>query len=90
MAPDMTTVLLVHGGPWEAGMDAEWFWAAPGIVAGLQRRGLQVLAPDRPVTRQMPVGVLPSASESPEPPRPEFPSQLEQFLTAVTQFIQEA
>jgi len=44
----MTTLVLVHGGLWEDGMDAERFWATPGIVAGLQRRGLEVLAPNRP------------------------------------------
>ncbi|WP_436533037.1 alpha/beta hydrolase [Actinoplanes sp. HUAS TT8] len=42
----MTTVLLVHGGLWEE-MDAERFWHRPGIVAGLQRHGVGVLAPDR-------------------------------------------
>ncbi len=46
--PAMTTLLLIHGGLWEAGMDAERFWATPGIVAGLQRRGFEVLAPNRP------------------------------------------
>ena len=44
----MTTLLLVHGGLWEAGMDADRFWGQPGIVAGLQKRGFDVLAPDRP------------------------------------------
>ncbi len=43
----MTTLLLVHGGLWEAGMGAERFWHQPGIVAGLERRGFDVLAPDR-------------------------------------------
>jgi pimeloyl-ACP methyl ester carboxylesterase len=46
--PAMTTLLLLHGGLWEDGMDAERFWATPGIITGLQRHGLQVLAPDRP------------------------------------------
>jgi pimeloyl-ACP methyl ester carboxylesterase len=44
----MTTVLLVHGGLWET-LDAERFWRGPGIVAGLERRGVRVLAPDRAV-----------------------------------------
>jgi pimeloyl-ACP methyl ester carboxylesterase len=44
----MTTLVLIHGGLWEDGMDAERFWAMPGIVAGLQRRGFEVLAPNRP------------------------------------------
>jgi pimeloyl-ACP methyl ester carboxylesterase len=202
----MTTLVLIHGGLWEDGMDAERFWTTPGIVAGLQRRGLEVLAPNRPArapswaaeatllgpglpdrpvtlvagsngcsvavrlallrpdpiqrlllawpptagnpvvdarvggdlaalgaspqvidgllagqtlrgvtdaelaTLQLPVGVLPSVPENrdhqrhtvdallrrmsharelpgcPEPPHPEFPSHLERFLTAVTQF----
>jgi hypothetical protein len=43
----MTTVMLVHGGLWED-MDAERFWHRPGIVAGLERAGLAVVAPDRP------------------------------------------
>jgi pimeloyl-ACP methyl ester carboxylesterase len=41
------TVLLIHGGLWEDGMDADRFWAAPGISAGLERAGLTVLAPNR-------------------------------------------
>jgi hypothetical protein len=44
----MTTLLLVHGGLWEAGMDADRFWSQPGIVAGLEKRSFDVLAPDRP------------------------------------------
>ena len=44
----MTTLLLVHGGLWEAGMDAGAFWYRPGVVAALERRGFDVLAPDRP------------------------------------------
>jgi pimeloyl-ACP methyl ester carboxylesterase len=48
----VTTLLLVHGGLWEAGMDADRFWSQPGIVAGLEKRGFDVLAPDRP--RQAP------------------------------------
>ena len=44
----MTTLLLVHGGLWEAGMDADRFWGQPGIVAGLKKCGFDVLAPDRP------------------------------------------
>jgi pimeloyl-ACP methyl ester carboxylesterase len=43
----MTTLLLVHGGLWEEGMNADRFWRQPGIVAGLEQRGFDVLAPDR-------------------------------------------
>jgi hypothetical protein len=43
----MTTLLLVHGGLWEA-RDADRFWGQPGIVAGLEKRGFDVLAHDRP------------------------------------------
>ena len=43
----MTALLLIHGGLWEAGMDAARFWRQPGIVAALERRGFGVLAPDR-------------------------------------------
>ena len=43
----MTTLLLVHGGLWEAAMDADRFWRRPGIVAGLEKQGFDVLAPDR-------------------------------------------
>lgn len=42
----MATVVLIHGGLWED-MDASRFWRRPGIVAGLERHGLTVLAPDR-------------------------------------------
>jgi pimeloyl-ACP methyl ester carboxylesterase len=41
------SVLLVHGGLWEA-MDAEAFWGTTGIAGGLTSYGLEVLAPDRP------------------------------------------
>jgi pimeloyl-ACP methyl ester carboxylesterase len=41
------TVLLVHGGLWEA-MDADAFWGTTGITGGLTSYGLEVLAPDRP------------------------------------------
>ncbi|MFI5697588.1 hypothetical protein ACIA58_37375 [Kribbella sp. NPDC051586] len=41
------TVLLVHGGLWEA-MDAATFWGTTGITEGLTSYGLDVLAPDRP------------------------------------------
>src|SRR5215218_11270957 len=44
----MTGVLLLHGGLWDDAMNAERFWIRPGIMAGLQDHGLQVLAPDRP------------------------------------------
>jgi pimeloyl-ACP methyl ester carboxylesterase len=43
----VAAVLLVHGGLWED-MDSAAFWARPGIVDGLQRRGIEVHAPDRP------------------------------------------
>jgi pimeloyl-ACP methyl ester carboxylesterase len=43
----MTTLVLIHGGLWEEGMDAERFWHRPGIVAGLRRDGFEVLAPKR-------------------------------------------
>ena len=42
-----TTVVLVHGGLWEA-MDAEAFWGTTGITEGLIASGLDVVAPDRP------------------------------------------
>ncbi|RKN39702.1 hypothetical protein [Streptomyces hoynatensis] len=48
------TVLLIHGGLWEADMDAGRFWAAPGISAGLTRAGFTVLAPNRPVRTSLP------------------------------------
>src|SRR4051794_34114160 len=41
-----TTLVLIHGGLWED-MDAEGFWRKPGIAAGLQQNGWDVLAPDR-------------------------------------------
>jgi pimeloyl-ACP methyl ester carboxylesterase len=43
----MAILLLIHGGLWEAGMDAGRFWRQPGIVAALEHRGFGVLAPDR-------------------------------------------
>ncbi|WUH89400.1 alpha/beta hydrolase [Streptomyces sp. NBC_00433] len=43
----MPAVLLIHGGLWEDSMDADRFWAAPGITAGLEREGFTVLAPNR-------------------------------------------
>lgn len=43
---DARTVLLIHGGLWEdTGVD--WFWRRTGVIDGLERRGLTVLAPDR-------------------------------------------
>jgi len=39
-------LLLVHGGLWER-MDADGFWARPGITTALRHRGLDVTAPDR-------------------------------------------
>jgi pimeloyl-ACP methyl ester carboxylesterase len=44
---NVTTLLLIHGGLWEEGMDARRFWDQPGIIAGLQRHGFDVLAPGR-------------------------------------------
>jgi pimeloyl-ACP methyl ester carboxylesterase len=43
---DTARVLLVHGGLWED-VTADWFWGQTGIIDGLERRGLLVLAPDR-------------------------------------------
>lgn len=42
----MATLLLIHGGLWED-MDAARFWGDPGIIAGLNRHGHEVIAPDR-------------------------------------------
>jgi hypothetical protein len=42
----MPTLLLIHGGLWED-IDADWFWRRPGILAGLERLGFTVAAPDR-------------------------------------------
>jgi pimeloyl-ACP methyl ester carboxylesterase len=42
----MATLLLIHGGLWED-TDADWFWRRPGIIAGLERLGHVVIAPDR-------------------------------------------
>ncbi|TDU91266.1 hypothetical protein EV138_4869 [Kribbella voronezhensis] len=39
-------VFLVHGGLWDA-MDSRGFWRTPGISAGLEAAGLDVIAPDR-------------------------------------------
>jgi pimeloyl-ACP methyl ester carboxylesterase len=41
-------IVLVHGGLWED-MDAERFWVRPGVVAALEERGMEVVAPDRAV-----------------------------------------
>ncbi len=43
----MAILLLIHGGLWEAGMDAGRFWRQPGIAAALEHRGFGVLAPER-------------------------------------------
>ena len=40
-------IFLIHGGLWDDDIDADRFWRTPGIVAGLESRGLTVLAPDR-------------------------------------------
>ncbi|MFF0310476.1 alpha/beta hydrolase [Streptosporangium sp. NPDC004379] len=42
------TLVLIHGGLWEDGMDAERFWAASGVMGALRGHGLAVHAPDRP------------------------------------------
>jgi pimeloyl-ACP methyl ester carboxylesterase len=42
----MPTLFLVHGGLWEP-MDADRFWRTPGVLAGLENLGFEVLAPDR-------------------------------------------
>lgn len=42
----MPTLLLIHGGLWED-IGADDFWRRPGIVAGFERRGFTVVAPDR-------------------------------------------
>lgn len=39
-------ILLIHGGL-QGAMDAERFWRTPGIVAGLEAAGHEVVAPDR-------------------------------------------
>ena len=41
----MTTLLLVHGGLWEEGTGADRFWRQPGISAGPEEHGFEVLAP---------------------------------------------
>jgi pimeloyl-ACP methyl ester carboxylesterase len=46
MAPP---VLLIHGGLGED-VDADRFWARPGVLAGLEAAGLAVRAPDRDTT----------------------------------------
>jgi pimeloyl-ACP methyl ester carboxylesterase len=43
----MATFLLIHGGLWEDGMDAERFWGAPGIAGGLRDLGFEVVMPNR-------------------------------------------
>ncbi|WP_202893092.1 alpha/beta hydrolase [Kribbella italica] len=53
-------MILVHGGLWDR-TDAAMFWHAPGIVAGLEAVGLDVVAPDRvrrPVDWRQEVGEL--------------------------------
>jgi len=42
----MPTLLLIHGGLWED-IGADWFWGRPGIIAGFERLGFTVVAPDR-------------------------------------------
>jgi hypothetical protein len=43
----MTTLLLIHGGMWQEGMDPGRFWHKPGIAAGLSRAGFEVVTPAR-------------------------------------------
>jgi pimeloyl-ACP methyl ester carboxylesterase len=43
---DKGTVLLIHGGLWED-VSADRFWGRTGVIDGLERRGLTVIAPDR-------------------------------------------
>ena len=47
----MPTLLLIHGGLWED-IGADWFWRRPGILAGFERLGFTVVAPDRLRRRQ--------------------------------------
>ena len=42
----MPTLLLIHGGLWDD-IGADWFWRRPGILAGFERLGFTVVAPDR-------------------------------------------
>jgi pimeloyl-ACP methyl ester carboxylesterase len=61
-------VVLVHGGLWQE-VDAEFFWGATGVVAGLSEGGVEVVAPDRvsrPVDWAAEVGAL--AAVLPERP----------------------
>ena len=63
----MATLLLIHGGLWDD-MDAGRFWDAPGIIAGLRRHGLEVIAPDR--LRQAPAWTAEAAHLVPAPAGP--------------------
>lgn len=58
----MATLLLIHGGLWD-NTDAGRFWGAPGIIAGLRRHGLEVIAPDR--LRQAPAWTAEAAHLAP-------------------------
>src|SRR5579863_1594801 len=64
----MTTLLLIHGGLWEEGMDARRFWHQPGIVAGLRHHGFDVLAPSR--LHQAPDWTAEASHPAPAMPRP--------------------
>ncbi|MYT68100.1 MULTISPECIES: alpha/beta hydrolase [unclassified Streptomyces] len=44
---DHPTILLIHGGLWQGDMNADRFWGVTGIVAGIERAGFTVLAPNR-------------------------------------------
>jgi hypothetical protein len=72
-------LFLVHGGLWDT-MDAERFWRTPGIVAGLESSGLEVLAPDRP---RMPSGWTQEVEEL----RVENPSHQRKTVDALLELI---
>jgi hypothetical protein len=83
-------VLLVHGGLRED-TGADWFWRRTGVIDGLERRGLAVLAPDRHprAAADALLRLLPSAADlpaSPEAARPEFPGYRDAFCDAVAAF----
>lgn len=93
----MSTVFLIHGGLWDS-MDAERFWRTPGVVAGLESRGLSVLAPDHPpkadgwsaeVTALS--KLLPDErfvlSGCPEPPSPHFAQHAGDLVAALAGFV---
>jgi hypothetical protein len=104
-APDIghdaptTTLLLVHGGLWEPGMDAGAFWRRPGVVGALSRpachcgSGLVPAEPENLFHQHRTVDALaalvPGAMVLPgctEPPRPDFGSGLERFADVLAAF----